>query len=136
MRPRYRTTGAPPRGQEEPQGSTSSCERTNTLIDAISNGGVVLTATSRLARELHAQFDLAMRERGERLWSTPRILPLSNWVEECWASAAQTSVVLSIEQDRFLWQQVILASPESRELLQIAGAAGAAQEAWRLMCEW
>ena len=96
----------------------------------------MLTATSRLARELHAQFDAAMRERGERLWSTPRILPLSNWVEECWSASSPTEVALSSEQDRFLWQQVILASPEADELLQIAGAASSAQEAWRLVREW
>ena len=77
-----------------------------------------------------------MRGRGERVWASPRILPLSNWVDECWASAAQTEVALSPQQDRFLWQQVIAGSPEAAELLQIRGAAMAAQEAWRLVREW
>ena len=106
------------------------------MIEAIESGAVVLTATSRLARELHAQFDAAMRQRGACLWPTPRILPLSNWVESCWPEADQIEVALSPRQDRFLWQQVILDSPESADLLQIAGAAAAAQDAWRLICEW
>lgn len=97
---------------------------------------VILTATSRLARELHAEHDAERRRRGLRLWPTPRILPLANWIEECWTSAAPKESALSVQQDRFLWQQVILASPESADLLQIAGAASAAQDAWRLIREW
>ena len=106
------------------------------LIDTLDSGGLVLTSTSRLARELHAQYDATMRARGLRLWPTPRILPLSNWLESCWTEAGHTEVALSPQQDRFLWQRVILDSPESADLLQIAGAAAAAQEAWRLICEW
>ena len=106
------------------------------MIDELLNGGVVLTATRRLARELHAQFDSAMRAGGSRLWATPRILPLSSWLEECWTLSGQAEVVLAPHQDRFLWQQVVLGSPEAASLLQIAGAAAAAQEAWRLIREW
>jgi probable DNA repair protein len=95
-----------------------------------------LTATSRLARELHAERDAEMRRRGLRLWPTPRILPFTNWIEECWTSASPKESALSIQQDRFLWQRVILDSPESADLLQIAGAAAAAQDAWRLIREW
>ena len=106
------------------------------LLDLLTEGTLILTATSRLARELHAQYDTAQRTRGQRLWPTPRILPLSAWLTEQWNEAGHTATALSPQQDRFLWQRVILDSPESADLLQIAGAAAAAQEAWRLICEW
>ena len=106
------------------------------LLDLLTEGTLILTATSRLARELHAQYDTAQRTRGQRLWPTPRILPLSSWLTEQWNEAGHTATALSPQQDRFLWQRVILDSPESADLLQIAGAAAAAQEAWRLICEW
>ena len=106
------------------------------MIDTLAAGGIVLTSTSRLAREIHTQYDAAMRDRGRRLWPTPRILPLTNWLEVCWTETSPPEIALSPQQDRFLWQRVILDSPESADLMQIAGAATAAQDAWRLVREW
>ena len=119
------------RGYSRHRASETSAPGRSLVIDALqSDGSVALTSTSRLARELHSQYDTAMRARGKRLWPTPQILPLSALPNP------EGRTTLSPQQDRFLWQRVILDSPESADLLQIAGAASAAQDAWRVINEY
>ncbi|MEO5363198.1 MAG: PD-(D/E)XK nuclease family protein [Magnetococcus sp. DMHC-8] len=106
---------------------------------------LVLTVNRRLARTLTRLADQQQLAAGATVWPTPRILPLPVWLEQCWeqwldqreqGTRAPDLTLLTPWQERLLWEQIILASPEGGLLLRVAEAAKNAQQAWNLLKEW
>lgn len=95
-----------------------------------------LTPTVLLARELRAQHEAAMRAEGRRSWPTRQVLPLSAWLRARVAEAGTKSILLNRSQAQLLWEEAIMASPESAHLLDIRGAASIASDAWTLLRQW
>ncbi len=116
-----------------PQADAIDSQRTRTTI---------VTATSRLARELRAQHDRARIAEGRRTWRDPDILPFGAWLVRLWRdwlySGAQLRPVqlLGPAQERAIWEDIIRESVEGSELLDVGATADAATDAWKLACAW
>ncbi len=110
------------------------------VLTALRNGSAIITATRRLARSLHQEYNAIQMASGLRAWESPKILTWSGWQDELWKELVFLSenpqVLLKPWQEQVLWEQLIRSSPESGELLHIHAAASSAQEAWRLAVEW
>src|SRR5690349_22761673 len=106
---------------------------------AIEAGGIVVTASRRLARVLRQQFDLEQKAQGRAVWRTPDILPLDAFLSRAWRdwvlSGAQTDApaLLDSLQEQYAWEQIILESPHGESLLRIPETALQAMEAWKLL---
>ena len=107
--------------------------------------GTLVTANSRLSRQLRQNYDTGRRRQGLRVWESPDILPRSAWLERMWQECAYrdpsgTSVLLSALQEEALWEQAILASdvePDSlRALLDLPATVSTAAQAWSLAHAW
>lgn len=108
---------------------------------------VLVTVNRRLARYLKSLYDARRLAEGRLAWETPNILPYAGFLEKCFDEAgfsqmtagdASPPLLLSPEQERRLWEQVIGRWGRSREegLLQGPETAGQVQEAWELCKEW
>src|ERR1043165_9053922 len=58
----------------------------NVLLPALADGAIAVTPNRRLARRIHAEFDLALAASGQRAWLTPVILPYAGWLATLWES--------------------------------------------------
>ncbi len=110
------------------------------LLQALAAGVTVVTPNNRLARALTAGFDAAQRSAGRAAWEAARVLPWSAWQatlrqEAIEADAIDTaSRLLSAAQSNFLWRRIVAA--HGGDLIDVAGAARIAAEAWSLAHEW
>lgn len=107
--------------------------------------GTLVTANSRLSRQLRQNYDAERRRQGLRVWESPDILPRGAWLERMWQEGAYrdpagTPVLLSALQEEALWEQAILASdaePDSlRALLDLPATVSTAAQAWNLVHAW
>jgi probable DNA repair protein len=100
----------------------------------------VVTANTRLARRLRREFDRERKAAGERFWESPDILPWRAWLARLWTETVYTSreerVLLSRSQEQVLWEQAIQRSAEGAELLNPAGTAVNAAQAWEVLHNW
>lgn len=92
----------------------------------------IICANARLAhclRQRHAQERLRL---GNRAWESPDILPWQAWLLRLWNTRREDKgLLLSGEQERVLWQQVIDGSTYRDRLLQTSSVAAQAATAWR-----
>ena len=98
----------------------------DTLLMALSRGGVVITATQRLARHLIRQVAL----EGSDIIEKPAILSIESWLIETWSEIEEGSEhprkLLSSAESSELWRRVIedqVAAHGSFSLLQLDSAA-------------
>jgi probable DNA repair protein len=112
----------------------------NALLSALANGAIAVTPNRRLARRLHAEFDLALAASGQRAWPTPAILPYAGWLAAlrdtilAYGNAAEPHMLLSAAQAIALWQRVI--EDSGTMLADVRGAAALASEAWSHVHAW
>ncbi len=106
------------------------------LFSKLSKDTLVLTANKRLSTWLVKQFNAAQTKPA---WETPTILPIQTWLESQWNMALlhgkTHKTLLTIFQEKLLWQQIIAQNHENA-LLHISGTANIAQQAWALCQEW
>ncbi len=112
----------------------------DSLLTALATGTTVVTPNNRLARALVTRFDAAQRQAGKSAWAAARVLPWNAWLTTLWQDAVEADAVdatwrlLTGAQSDFLWRRIVAA--QSRELIDPAGAARIAAEAWMLAHEW
>jgi len=112
----------------------------NDLLPALADGAIAVTPNRRLARRIHAEFDLALAASGQRAWPTAAILPYAGWLATLWESllardtAAEPRTLLSTAQALALWQRVI--EDSGAALADPRGAAALASEAWSHVHAW
>jgi ATP-dependent helicase/nuclease subunit B len=112
----------------------------NVLLSALADGALAVTPNRRLARRLHAEFDLALAASGQHAWPTPAILPYAGWLATLWETllahdtAAEPRTLLSAAQAIALWQRVI--EDSGAALADVRGAAALASEAWSHVHAW
>lgn len=99
-------------------------------------GVTVVTPNERAARALRTACEVRMASSGKP-WSTPRVLSWGALVAWLWREGmlrgACERVLLSHDQQRVLWEQVIGDSRDGARLMNIPGAARRAREAWELI---
>ncbi|HEX8925098.1 MAG TPA: hypothetical protein VF786_04860, partial [Terriglobales bacterium] len=97
-------------------------------------GAVVLTATKRASRLVARTVEQIHVARGEKIWDTPRVLPYGAWLSSLWADlhlkGIARDLLLSGEQERKLWEQVLIASRDD------TGFLVSAQQAWSLAAQY
>ena len=124
------------------------------LRAAVAAGHLLLTPNRRLASRIRTALIAAARadvaEGGATVVRTPAVLALSDWLERSWQELtfrgdqergddgprAAERWVLSTDQERVLWEQVIRASPVGAALLRPAQAAELAAGALRSIVAW
>lgn len=112
----------------------------NALLSALAAGAIAVTPNRRLARRLHAEFDVVLGASGRRAWPTPTILPYQTWIASLWdavlahAPAGEDRALISPMQSIGLWQQMVEESGAT--LADTRGAAALALEAWALVHAW
>ena len=100
-----------------------------------------ITATTRLARELRYQYDQQQVAAGLSTWAAPDILPFAAWLRRLWTDgiyagrSAEVPRLLRGSEERTMWEDIVGNQADS-VLLEVAGTAEAAMNAWRLLCEW
>jgi len=110
------------------------------LLDELEQGATVLTATNRLSAGLREAYAARQVAAGRKAWASPDVLPWGAWLIREWTDARDfglaVAVPLAPHQEQDLWEAAIRADPESEGLLQTAGAAAGAAEAWTLAHQW
>lgn len=101
----------------------------------------VITATTRLARELQQEYDRKQEAAGLFSWPTAAILPLSAWLSKLWADwlfsgqAKTAARLLRPAEERVIWEDIIRSGAEN-QLLDVPTTAESARASWDLLHAW
>ncbi len=108
------------------------------LFSTLERGGVCLTATRRLAREVSRAYDRWQRSRGREAWAAARCLPLTVWLREQWAATWPATHLPGEPLHLAAWEGVIGDDLRSavRSPLEVASLAPVAAEAARLVVHY
>lgn len=110
------------------------------LARALPEGALLVTPNRRLARHLAAAYDHAQRSSGQRAWRAPQAMPWSSFVERLWQDALRCGamdappLLLAPPVVARLWETIL--AEEGDPLVDVAGAARSAAEAWTLFHAW
>ena len=102
---------------------------------------VLITATTRLSRELRQEYDRKQEASGLSSWPTAPILPFSAWLSELWTDwlysghAETAQCLLRPAEERAIWEEIVRAQAENL-LLEVPATADAALASWSLLCAW
>lgn len=99
---------------------------------------MILTPNRRLAASLHKRYQ-RIQEATQTCWPTPEILPLISWIQKLWADdeyQEETPYLLNQTQEQYIWEQILLRSKASSQLLQITETADLAKSGWGLLKQW
>jgi len=112
-------------------------------IDAwLREGGLVVTASERVARALAEAFHRARQAEGLSAWAAPNIRNWNSFVREAWdprgRGGGDGRLLLNPAQERALWTEIV---GESRQLASVLTGprhrlAGLAMEAHGLLCSY
>ena len=104
-------------------------------LAALESGATLVTPNRRLARTLRHSYNLRQKERGLESWPTAAVLPWGAWLSHLWSALGNNKfLLLSALQEQTLWEQIVLGTHAS--LLQPAGAARSARDAWNTCQAW
>lgn len=111
------------------------------IHDCLASGGLVITANQRLARHLEQQYGRHQQLQGAQAWVSPAILPWQTWLESCWEQLSLVSDevlprLLSAQQERQCWLNIVQQDVVDDELMQTSALAQTAQQAWSLCQHW
>jgi len=109
------------------------------LLDALASETVVATGNARLSRSLLADYERRMLAAGRSAWPTPAVLPLTAWLQECYAEAALRGLeplprLLSAEQEEQVWAAII--RQDGDVLLRADATARRVRSSWKLLRDW
>jgi probable DNA repair protein len=102
---------------------------------------LLITATTRLSRELRGEYDRVQAAAGLQSWPTARILPFSAWLSELWTDslysghAEATRRLLRPAEERAIWEDIVRSRSENL-LLEVPATAESALASWDLLCAW
>lgn len=112
------------------------------LCEGLAAQITVVTPNDRLARELVRQFDETQIGRGLAVWEAADVLPFAAFVERLYQDAlysefaAELPSLLSVAQQRELWEAVIRASDYGATLLTASQTAAECHRTWELAHSW
>ena len=103
----------------------------------LASDGMVLAASERAARSVAGVFHAARRAEGRMAWPTPAIFAWDGWIRQRWLERNRAGVMLlNPSQEQALWTRVIGQSRAGKGLLGAGRLAVAAQQAYRLLCDY
>lgn len=111
------------------------------VLAALARGGTVITADPHQAYRIRLAWADRQRAAGLSSWPTPEVMPLGAALSRAWLSAlidgdAGQPHLLSLHQERALWEQIVRDTGGEQRFLQPHGTARAVMRAWRRMQEW
>ena len=108
------------------------------VISAAAEGAVILTANKRLYRYLRTAFDRSMLEDQLRVWPSAQIFPYDAWLVQCLDDLGEGGRLLSSQQQRHLWEDLIAAATRGSalELMNLERTAETAVRAHNLLSEY
>ena len=101
----------------------------------------LITATTRLSRELRQDYDRKQEAMGLASWPTAQILPFSAWLSELWTdwlyfrANKPAPRLLRRAEERVIWEGIVRSGADNL-LLEVPATAEAALDAWNLLCAW
>jgi ATP-dependent helicase/nuclease subunit B len=108
------------------------------LADALTEGGIVVTASRRLARELRKAHGEMQVASGRQAWPTPDIQFINDWLAQLLESTpADESIPLRIDShaSTVLWEHCV--DKTSRERLPASsGIVRQCKQAWKRLQDW
>lgn len=101
----------------------------------------ILTPNRRLAATLLKKYNQGQQEQSQLSWHSLDILPFPRWLERLWQTASWMGShaplqLLTSQQERTLWEDIINKMPENGTLLQATGTADIAKSAWSSLKQW
>lgn len=114
------------------------------IIERLSGGATVITATARLAREVKQQFDQQQLARGKQAWESADVLPYHAWLQRTWKSFGAyleaCPTLLNELQLVAAWEDIIRRdirhARTAAPLWNIHATAKTAVDAWRILNAW
>ena len=99
---------------------------------------LTLTVHPRLARWLQFHHGRQQAQAGLKVWETPAIYSLEEWLRQTWLQSWPEQYVLTELQSQHLWQKIIREDPDTStlNLLHVQGAASHASQAYQLIREY
>jgi ATP-dependent helicase/nuclease subunit B len=101
----------------------------------------LITATTRLSRELRQEYDRAQLTAGRSSWPTAHILPFTAWLSQVWddwlynGRTENARRLLRPSEERVIWEDIVR-SQANNLLLEVPATTDAALDAWNLRCAW
>ena len=119
------------------------------MFDLLGNDTTLITATTRLSREIGKAYSQKQRQKGLISWETPDILPCSSWFERTWKRLRTDSgsdqsgldLLLNYSQSRQIWKKIIRRDIRSNggddeHLWNINATVRSAMDTWRICLQW
>lgn len=114
----------------------SNQSRFQAAVSAALAGATVVTANTRAGRAVRSACESSLFAT-KKVWRTPDILPFESWLVRLWQewhlSGHRDLAMLRPVQEWALWDLVVSESARRSSLLNKAGAASCAADAWRLI---
>lgn len=111
----------------------------NKLVDYLKDNSTIITPSRRLAGSLQTQAN-AYYGKSDRVWSSPRIFALSDWLLAIWQQLEIQGVLqkqlLEPSQSLLVWTSLIRALPIGKKLLNVPVTAKMAAAAFGLLQQW
>jgi ATP-dependent helicase/nuclease subunit B len=111
-------------------------------LTALAQGTTLVTPSRRLAGLIAERYSMAMRDSNNAAWEAPSVLPFAAWLSDSFQRLALAQprlaaprILLTMEQERAVWEQVIYASDEA-DPEQVENLAGLAMNAWSVASLW
>jgi ATP-dependent helicase/nuclease subunit B len=107
-----------------------------TLDAALAANMTVLCANALLSQHLRTRYSDLQTARGQKVWKTPRILSWHAWLRQTYDVLLDTGIVadavLSANQERLIWEDIISRWDIDTRLMRVDGAALNAMAAARI----
>jgi len=106
----------------------------------LADGGTIITATHRLARQIRRRHDESRAAAGFRAWPAADVLPLDAWLAREWeagilgSSASHSRRLLSDDESRLVWRRVL--SADGSEGQDTGIMVPLVADGWRLCQAW
>ncbi len=114
----------------------------SSYLKYLSQGITLITPTRRMAALVADRHHSAMRDAGQLTWESPAVLPFAGWLTQTFQylaviedSQVSGSILLSLEQERVVWEQVV----REGNIVgadQVADLAVLAMNAWSSVLLW
>ncbi len=102
---------------------------------------MIITATERLARAHHQEYDWQQQESGRRTWSTAPVKSLNAWMSELWEGGIYLRSKppflrpLRPAEEQIIWEDILRSQPGHLPL-DVSATAELARNSWKLICDW
>ena len=113
------------------------------LLQPISSGALIITANNRLANKVRQAWGQYQLENNKTCWQQPEVFALETWIQNDWQelcdrgySAAANKIIVTPQQEQYLWEAAIGDDNERPDDLTISTSARHSMQAYRIVQQW